>query len=194
MSLSLVSARAATFNVTATTLAISLTAANETVAITAGATNYTFTLNGGTWGGTDSADATGNGTASLAAVKASFTAVTIDDGSMGNGANFNGSGANTYDASSGTCWSPAWAAPAPRVTTKVSCWKPAPPSSPPVTAASPSPATAALITLNGADRVIIDGRFGGSGRYLTFRNTDTGNASSTIRLKLTPDESLRHTS
>lgn len=28
-----------------------------------------------------------------------------------------------------------------------------------------------LITLNGADGVIIDGSFGGSGRYLTFRNT-----------------------
>ena len=41
-------------------------------------------------------------------------------------------------------------------------------------------ATAGLITLNGADRVTIDGRFGGSGRYLTFRNTNTGTSASTI--------------
>lgn len=37
-----------------------------------------------------------------------------------------------------------------------------------------------LITLNGADRVTIDGRFGGSGRYLTFRNANTGSTASTI--------------
>ena len=88
--------QAATFTVSGTTLQLNLTAANETVAITAGATNYTFALTGGTWSGTDSADATGNGTASLSAVKASFTAVTVDDVSTGNGANFNNSGANTY--------------------------------------------------------------------------------------------------
>ncbi len=35
----------------------------------------------------------------------------------------------------------------------------------------------AIITLNGADRVAIDGSFGGSGRYLTFQNMST---SSTI--------------
>jgi hypothetical protein len=38
-----------------------------------------------------------------------------------------------------------------------------------------------LIMLYGADRVTIDGRFGGSGRYLTFRNTDTGTSASTLR-------------
>ncbi len=32
-----------------------------------------------------------------------------------------------------------------------------------------------LIRLNGADNVHIDGRFSGSGNYLTFRNTNTGN-------------------
>jgi hypothetical protein len=37
-----------------------------------------------------------------------------------------------------------------------------------------------LVTLNGADRVIIDGRFGGSGRYLTFRNTDSGTDANTF--------------
>jgi alpha-tubulin suppressor-like RCC1 family protein len=41
---------------------------------------------------------------------------------------------------------------------------------------------AGLITLSGADRVTIDGRFGGTGRYLTFRNTNTGSSASTIRL------------
>ena len=37
-----------------------------------------------------------------------------------------------------------------------------------------------IITLNGADRVTIDGRFGGSGRYLTFRNTNIASVSSTL--------------
>lgn len=91
-------AKAATFNVSGTTLQLNLTVANESVAITAGAANYNFVLTGGTWSGTDSADVTGNGTASLSAVKASFAAVTVDDSSTGNGANFNDSGANTYTA------------------------------------------------------------------------------------------------
>ena len=37
-----------------------------------------------------------------------------------------------------------------------------------------------LITLSGADRVTMDGRFGGSGRYLTFRNTYSGISASTL--------------
>lgn len=37
-----------------------------------------------------------------------------------------------------------------------------------------------LLTLNGADRVTIDGRFSGAGRFLTFRNTNTGTSASTI--------------
>lgn len=37
-----------------------------------------------------------------------------------------------------------------------------------------------LIRLNGAQRVILDGSFGGSGRYLTFRNTSTNSSSSTV--------------
>ncbi len=36
-----------------------------------------------------------------------------------------------------------------------------------------------LINFNGADRVTIDGRFGGAGKYLTFRNTATGTATAT---------------
>jgi hypothetical protein len=40
--------------------------------------------------------------------------------------------------------------------------------------------TAALITLNGADGVTMDGRFGGSGRYLTFRNTNASSLACTI--------------
>ena len=39
---------------------------------------------------------------------------------------------------------------------------------------------AGLIRLNGADRVSMDGRFGGTGRYLTFRNTSTASSASTI--------------
>jgi hypothetical protein len=41
-------------------------------------------------------------------------------------------------------------------------------------------AAAGLINLNGADRVTVDGGFGGSGRYLTFRNTSTNFAATTI--------------
>ncbi len=41
--------------------------------------------------------------------------------------------------------------------------------------------TAALITLNGADRVTIDGSFAGDGKYLRFRNRSTGGA--TIRFQ-----------
>lgn len=41
-------------------------------------------------------------------------------------------------------------------------------------------ANAGLITLNGADRVLIDGRYAGSGMYLSFRNRSTG--GSTIKL------------
>ncbi len=41
-------------------------------------------------------------------------------------------------------------------------------------------AAGALIILNGADRVTIDGSYGGSGKYLTFRNRSTGGVQ-TIR-------------
>jgi hypothetical protein len=37
-----------------------------------------------------------------------------------------------------------------------------------------------MIRLNGADRVIFDGRFGGSGQYLRFRNTNTSNGTFTL--------------
>ncbi|MCF7788354.1 MAG: choice-of-anchor D domain-containing protein [Prosthecobacter sp.] len=40
--------------------------------------------------------------------------------------------------------------------------------------------TSGLIRLDGAQRVILDGSFGGSGRYLTFRNTSTNSSSSTV--------------
>ena len=36
-----------------------------------------------------------------------------------------------------------------------------------------------LIRLSGADRVTIDGRNGGSGSYLTFRNTNTAGTTGT---------------
>jgi trimeric autotransporter adhesin len=44
-------------------------------------------------------------------------------------------------------------------------------------------ASAGLITFNGADYVTIDGSSGGGGRFLTFRNTNTGNTASTILLQ-----------
>jgi hypothetical protein len=37
-----------------------------------------------------------------------------------------------------------------------------------------------LLRFNGAQRIIIDGSFGGSGRWLTFRNTNTGSLASTL--------------
>jgi len=37
-----------------------------------------------------------------------------------------------------------------------------------------------LFRLDGADRVIIDGRFGGSGQYLVFANASTGSAAATF--------------
>lgn len=39
---------------------------------------------------------------------------------------------------------------------------------------------AALITLNGTNGVTIDGSFAGNGRYLTFRNLNTGTSASTL--------------
>jgi hypothetical protein len=41
--------------------------------------------------------------------------------------------------------------------------------------------TNSLITLNGVNRVTIDGRFSGSGRYLTFRNSSNGTSTSTVQ-------------
>ena len=41
-------------------------------------------------------------------------------------------------------------------------------------------AAAGLINLNGADRVTVDGRYNGTGRYLTFRNTSVNFAATTI--------------
>ena len=87
------------FTVSGSTLALNLTAANESVAITSAGSTYAFVLTGGTWSGTDGGGATGNGLATLTATAASFTDVTVDDSSTGNGVNFNDSGANTYTSS-----------------------------------------------------------------------------------------------
>ena len=43
----------------------------------------------------------------------------------------------------------------------------------------------ALISLNGADRVIIDGNFNGSGQYLTFSNTNATTSNNTIYMSNT---------
>ncbi len=69
------------------------------MAITSSGTNYSLALTGGTFAGTDSANVTGNGTASLNVLAASFTDVKIDDTGTGASANFNNSGANTYTSS-----------------------------------------------------------------------------------------------
>jgi hypothetical protein len=46
-----------------------------------------------------------------------------------------------------------------------------------------------MINFNGADRVTIDGRFGGSGQFLTFRNTNNGFATSNSTIQFLNDSS-----
>ncbi len=88
----------ATFAEAGTALNLNLLA-NERVSIVANASTYTLSLTGGTWSGTDSANVTGNGTATLtvsAAGIAAFTDVAVTDAGAGTGVTFNNSGANLY--------------------------------------------------------------------------------------------------
>lgn len=92
-------AKAATFSEAGAQLNLDLNTANEVVAIVANATTYTLTLTGGTWSGTNSANVTGNGTASMTVTAAGLTAfntIRLTDSATGTAATFNGSGANTY--------------------------------------------------------------------------------------------------
>ncbi|MDG4549954.1 MAG: IPTL-CTERM sorting domain-containing protein [Candidatus Contendobacter sp.] len=92
-------AKAATFTEAGIQLNLDLNTASEAVAIVANASTYTLTLTGGTWSGVDSANVTGNGTATLtvtAAGIAAFDTVSLTDSATGTAATFNNSGVNTY--------------------------------------------------------------------------------------------------
>ena len=92
-------AKAATFSEAGAQLNLDLNTANEAVAIVANATTYTLTLTGGTWSGTNSANVTGNGAASMTVTAAgliAFNTLRLTDSATGTAATFNNSGANTY--------------------------------------------------------------------------------------------------
>jgi len=74
-------------------------AASESVTIVANGANYTFTLGGTTWTGTDSANVTGNGTDTLTVVADAFTDINITDSGAGAAVIFGDSGGNTYSDS-----------------------------------------------------------------------------------------------
>src|SRR5688572_14160069 len=92
----------ATFAEAGTLLNLDLDVANTSAAIVSAGTSYSLTLTGDTWSGTDSANATGNGTALLTVTAdglAAFNTVNITDSAAGSAVNFNDSGANTYSDS-----------------------------------------------------------------------------------------------
>lgn len=73
--------------------------ANENVAIVSTGAQYSLTLTGGNWTGTDNANVTGNGTATLtvtAAGLAAFSDINLSDTAAGVSVDFNDSGANLY--------------------------------------------------------------------------------------------------
>jgi hypothetical protein len=90
----------ATFTDNAPTLNLVLNVANVNAAIVSNGTNYKLTLTGDTWSGTDDANVTGNGTATLTVTSAGITAFTngisLADSAAGTSATFNDSGANSY--------------------------------------------------------------------------------------------------
>ncbi len=75
--------------------------ANKSVSIVAGILTYTLTLTGDTWVGTDSANVTGNGTATLTVTAAgtiALSTINITDSAAGTAVNFIDSGASLYAA------------------------------------------------------------------------------------------------
>jgi hypothetical protein len=91
----------ATFADNAATLNLVLNHANTNVAIVSNGTSYTLTLTGDTWSGTNDANVTGNGTATLTVTAAGIAAFTnhvslVDSTAGGDGVTFNDSGANSY--------------------------------------------------------------------------------------------------
>lgn len=89
----------ATFAETATLLSLDFNVASKSLAIVSNGTSYSLTLTGDTWTGTDSANVTGNGLATLtvtAAGLAAFDHVNITDSTAGSAVTFNNSGASAY--------------------------------------------------------------------------------------------------
>jgi hypothetical protein len=91
----------ATFTDNGTTLNLVLNTANVNAAIVSSGTSYTVTLTGDTWTGTNDANVTGNGTATLTVTAAGIAAFTnqisvADAAAGGDSVTFNDSGANLY--------------------------------------------------------------------------------------------------
>ena len=86
----------ANFSIAGGNLNLDLSDLNSSVALVAGATNYTLTLTGGTWSGTNSGSVTGNGTNTLTVTKDAFPLINVTDSNSGISVTFNDSGANTY--------------------------------------------------------------------------------------------------
>ena len=86
----------ANFSIAGGNLNLDLSDLNSSVALIAGATNYTLTLTGGTWSGTNSGSVTGNGTNTLTVTKDAFPLINVTDSNSGISVTFNDSGANTY--------------------------------------------------------------------------------------------------
>ncbi len=91
----------ATFTDSGATLNLVLNVANTSAAIVSGGTNYTVTLTGDTWSGTNDAKVTGNGTAALTVTAAGIAAFTsqislVDAAAGGDSVTFNDSGVNAY--------------------------------------------------------------------------------------------------
>ena len=86
----------ANFSIAGGNLNLDLSDLNSSVALVAGATNYTLTLTGGMWSGTNGGSVTGNGTPTLTVTKDAFPLINVTDSNTGISATFNDSGANTY--------------------------------------------------------------------------------------------------
>jgi hypothetical protein len=88
----------AAFTDAAPSLTLTL-AAHDAVGITANNSTYAFNLTSGTWSGTNDANVSGNGTATLTVQKAAFNQVSLTDSGVGTSVTFNDSGANSYAGS-----------------------------------------------------------------------------------------------
>jgi hypothetical protein len=71
-------------------------AANDAVAVMATPSTYTLNLTSGSWNGTDDANVSGNGTATLTVQKSTFNQVSLTDTGAGTSVTFNDSGLNSY--------------------------------------------------------------------------------------------------
>ena len=90
----------ATFADNGTTLNLILNKASTNVALVSNGSSYAFTLTGDTWSGSNDANVTGNGTATLTVTSAGIAAFTskigITDAAARTSVTFNDSGAKTY--------------------------------------------------------------------------------------------------